>query len=254
MIPMSQKPEVLHYASPEEVERRARFSQLIRESPIPDSELIDNIGMYINSKTLARLKFMDLIYEQIVEVPGVVMEFGTRWGQNLSHFSALRGLYEPFNRHRKLIGFDTFSGFSTLNEKDGSSRMMQLGNYAVPSKYKDYLELVMRFQEEENPLGHIRKFELVEGNATITLPKYLADHPETIVALAYFDFDLYEPTKVCLEAILPHLVKGSIVAFDELNDPDAPGETVALKEVLGLRNLRLKRLRFTSRTAYFAVE
>ena len=89
---------------------------------------------------------------------------------------------------------------------------------------------------------------------TKTIHEYLDDNPETIVALAYFDFDVYEPTKICLEAIKPRLVKGSILGFDELNDPDSPGETQALIEVFGLNNIRLKRYPYTSRTSYFVVE
>ena len=54
--------------------------------------------------------------------------------------------------------------------------------------------------------------------------------------------------------IKPHLTKGSLVGFDELCDPDSPGETVALKEVFGLNNIRLQRSRHCSRTSYFVVE
>jgi hypothetical protein len=44
----------------------------------------------------------------------------------------------------------------------------------------------------------------------------------SIVAFAYFDFDLYEPTKGCLLTIKDRLTRGSILGFDELNDePDA---------------------------------
>ena len=39
------------------------------------------------------------------------MEFGVRWGQNLITLNNLRGIYEPFNHSRKIIGFDTFEGF-----------------------------------------------------------------------------------------------------------------------------------------------
>lgn len=69
------------------------------------------MGIFLNSKTWARLKFMDFIYQKIIELPGVVMEFGTRWGQNIATFAALRGIYEPFHRHRKILAFDTFEGF-----------------------------------------------------------------------------------------------------------------------------------------------
>ena len=65
--------------------------------------------------------------------------------------------------------------------------------------------------------------------------------------------NLYKPTKDCLEAIKPRLVKGSVVAFDELNDPTCPGETQALQEVFGLNNIKLLRFRPTSRVSYFIV-
>jgi hypothetical protein len=172
----------------------------------------------------------------------------------LGQFSALRGIYEPFNRHRKIIGFDTFAGFPKIDSKDGDSDMMEVGHLTVPAGYKEYLEKVLEFQEKDNPLSHIPKFELCAGDATKTLPKYLKDNPETIIALAYFDFDVYEPTRICLEAIKPRLVKGSVLGFDELNDPDSPGETLALMEVFGLNNIKLRRYPYASRTSYFVVE
>ena len=43
--------------------------------------------------------------------------------------------------------------------------------------------------------------------------------------------DIYKPTKKCLSLMKPHLAKGSILAFDELNCDMARGVTPALKEV-----------------------
>ena len=242
------------YSSLDETSTRQQFAEHFKNSPIPDDQILSNMGLFLNSKALSRLLFMNHLYEQIVDVMGVVMEFGTRWGPNLGQFAALRGIYEPFNRHRKIIGFDTFAGFPKIDSKDGSSDMMEVGHLTVPENYRDYLEKTLEFQERDNPLSHIKKFELCEGDATKTLPKYLKDNPETIIALAYFDFDVYEPTRICLEAIKPRLVKGSVLGFDELNDPDSPGETLALMEVFGLNNIQLKRFPYTSRTSYFVVE
>ena len=86
-----------------------------------------------------------------------------------------------------------------------------------------------------------KKYQLIKGDATVTIKKYLEDNPETIIALAYFDFDLYEPTKTCLEAIKGHLTKGSILGFDELGFHNFPGETLAMKEVVGLDRYAIKR-------------
>ena len=242
------------YSSNAEITTRLDFADHFKNSPIPSDQILSNMGLFLNSKSLSRLLFMDHLYKQIVDVMGVVMEFGTRWGPNLGQFAALRGIYEPFNRHRKIIGFDTFAGFPKIDSEDGSSDMMSVGHLTVPENYKDFLEKTIQLHEQDNPLSHIKKFELCEGDATKTLPEYLNRNPETIIALAYFDFDVYEPTKICLEAIKPRLVKGSVLGFDELNDPDSPGETLALMEVFGLNNIKLKRFPYTSRTSYFVVE
>ena len=94
----------------------------------------------------------------------------------------------------------------------------------------------------------------MERDATETLPQYLKDNPETIIALAYFDFDIYTPTKVCLEALIPHLTKGSVLAFDELNCPDFPGETIALREVLGLSRYAIRRDPQSPLTSWLVIE
>jgi len=251
---MKQTTGIKTFNSSDEENLRCQFFEHFKNCPIPEDQLLSNLGLFLNSKNLARILFMQNIYEQIIDVQGVVFDLGTRWGQNLSIFAACRGLYEPFNRHRKLVGFDTFSGFPAISEKDGSSDLMKSGNVSVTDNYIEYLDQVMAFQEKDNPLSHIKKYDLIAGDASVKVEHYFEDYPETIVALAYFDFDIYEPTKKCLELIRPRLVKGSILGFDELNDHDSPGETLALMETFGLNNIKLRRHRFTSRVSYFVVE
>ena len=113
---------------------------------------------------------------------------------------------------------------------------------------------ILNIHETLNPLSHIVKNEICEGDASIELEKYLDREKHTIIALAYFDFDLYEPTKKCLELIKDRITKGTIIGFDELNDPDSPGETLALMETIGLKNIKLKRYSHCSRVSYFEVE
>ena len=243
------------YSSEKEGRIRSAFVKHFRSCPIPDTDILNNLGLFINSKNLARLLFLNHIYRQIINIHGVVMEFGTRWGQNLSLFAALRGIYEPFNRHRKIIGFDTFTGFPSISEHDSNScEVIKEGRLACTEYYESYLGKVMEYQEQDNPLSHIKKYEIVKGDSAVEIHSYLEQCPETIVALAFFDFDIYEPTKICLEAIKNRLVKGSLLAFDELNDHDSPGETIALMKTFGLNNIKLKRLSYTSRTSYFILE
>jgi hypothetical protein len=82
----------------------------------------------------------------------------------------------------------------------------------------------------------------------------LQTHPETIVALAYFDPDIYEPTRKCLELLKNHVTRGSVLVFDELNLHEFPGETLALKDVFGLDRFRIQRSPYGSMQSYLVIE
>lgn len=241
------------YESEEEKDVRAKLTRMLKECPIPDIEILSNLGLFLTSKSLSRILFLNYLYQKIIDKHGIIIDFGTRWGQNAVVFSSLRGIYEPFNRHRKIIAFDTFEGFPKISPQDGDSELMKVGVDSVTENYEDYLGDLLEAHEQCNPLSHIDKYLILKGDAIESLRKYLDFFPETIIALAYFDFDLYEPTKECLKMIRPYLIKGSVLGFDELNDHDSPGETIALREVFNLNEIRLERFRYTSRISYFVV-
>lgn len=237
-----------------EKDGQAVLTRHLSSGLIPQDELLDHVGLFIKRQLWGRLVFMLEIYRKILPVHGTVMEFGVRWGQNLATFSSFRGMFEPFNYNRKIVGFDTFQGFPGTHEKDGDFEEIGAGNYAVPRGYEKTLEEIMEAHQQQSPIPHVSKHEIVAGDVTRTLDEYLERHPETIVALAYFDLDLYEPTKHCLERIIPLMPKGAVIGFDELNDARFPGETCALKEVVGLNNLRLQRLPFSPLTSFAVLE
>lgn len=226
----------------------------LKETPIPADELLANLGLFLTSKNLARLLFFYELYKKIRYTHGSIVEFGVRWGQTLSLMSALRGMFEPFNRHRPIIGFDTFTGFAGVSKKDGRECHSKDGSFSVSTRYEDYLEGILRAQEALNPLAHLKKFELIKGNAVKTVPQYFKNHPETIISLAIFDFDLYAPTKAALTVIKSRLHKGSILVFDELNDNIFPGETVAFREVFNINQMKIKRSPRAARLSYIEIE
>lgn len=250
------KPEtsisVLSGGTAVESNNKIQLATHLKTTDIPNQELLDNLGLYLTRQSLSRINFIQTLYKMIVPVHGVVMKFGVRWGQNMALFSVLRGIHEPFNYNRRIIGFDTFQGFPSVSHEDGDA--IKQGDYSVTTGWKDELKKILDFHEQNAPIAHKKKYELIEGDATKTLPSFLSEHPETIIALAYFDFDLYQPTKVCLEAILPHLTKGSILAFDELNCPEFPGETLAVKEILGLSRYAIQRDPSNPLMSYIVIE
>ncbi len=244
------------YRSEKEEEVRSEFVKHFRECPIPDQDVLQNLGLFLNSKNLSRILFMNHLYQKIVGIQGIVAEFGCRWGQNVALFSAMRGMYEPFNRQRRILAFDTFTGFPSVDkDRDNSDCfIIREGGLSCTEGYEQYLDNILNCHEQDNPISHIKKYEILTGDSPTMLKQYLEKFPETIISLAYFDFDIYEPTVRCLELIKPHITKGTVLGFDELNDHDAPGETIALREVFGLSNIRIQRLPFVSRTSYVVIE
>lgn len=230
------------------------FVGTFKENPLPNDEIMANLGLFLSSKSLSRILFFYEIYKKILHNHGIIIEFGVRWGQTLSIMSALRGIFEPFNRHRKIVGFDTFEGLKGVNEKDGDLSKCVDGSFSVPYNYDQYLDKILSLQEKMNPMSHIKRYEIIKGDVLDTLPVYLEKHPETIISLVIFDFDIYIPTKVSLEMIKSHMCKGSILIFDELCDEMFPGETVALKEIFNLNDMRIKRLPMTARVSYIEIE
>lgn len=229
--------------SPTETETALRLTKLLATSPIPPEEMINNLPLFLRRHQLTDLLSMDALYRKVLDVPGVIMEFGVRYGRHLATFAALRGVYEPYNPLRRIVGFDTFTGFPDLNDVDRVGPTAYEGRFATPQGYPTYLREILDAHEHSEFFGHVtQRSVLVQGDVRETVPRYLEENPQTVIALAYLDLDLYEPTRAALEAILPRLTRGSVVAFDEVDNPKWPGENAAVREVLGLDHAPLRLL------------
>mgnify|MGYP001257479759 CR=1 FL=1 len=230
------------------------LNQLFEKSLLGDQKLA-NLPLFLRRQQLMRILFFQELYTKILNVHGVLMEFGCRWGTNLSVMTALRGIYEPYNHNRKIIGFDTFTGLTKISDtKDKPSDFIQEGSYSTAKDYPNELRQILSCLEKECPLSHIQKFDIIEGDVNLSLPTYLEKNPQTIIAFAYLDMDIYEPTKFVLEKILPFLTKGSVIGFDEMNWDVCPGPTKALDEVIGLSNCRIMRSPLQPIPGYIIIE
>ncbi len=226
--------------SNEEMEHEAALFE-IAQMLLPRFGVQWNAHSMVTQKrqTLSRLIYYYELYLKILSVPGVVCEFGVQWGATLNTLMNLRGMLEPYNHSRKVYGFDTFEGFSSVDTKEGGHS--KVGDFGTMNEYQKVLHDILSHQEFFSPIAHIKKFELVKGDASTTFPKWLEANPHAIVSMAIFDMDVYKPTKDVLQLVIPRLTKGSLLVFDELNCAHFPGETAAVSEVLGLNNMSLRR-------------
>jgi hypothetical protein len=199
-----------------------------------------HFSVFLKRQVISRILYQDYLYKRILNVPGVICEFGVHWGATIATLLNLRGIYEPYNHSRMIYGFDTFSGFPGVGDKDGG--FSRAGDYSTSDGYERELERVLTIHESFSPIPQIRKFELIKGDVVETLPAFLENNPHAIVSMAIFDMDIHAPTKAAMELVIPRLTKGSLLVFDELNCRHFPGETQALDEVIGLNNLKLQRV------------
>ncbi|HUZ75362.1 MAG TPA: TylF/MycF/NovP-related O-methyltransferase [Stellaceae bacterium] len=190
------------------------------------------------------------LFSMVRDVSGAIVECGVAKGNNLLLFGHLSSIMEPYAINRRIIGFDTFEGFRSLGGK-GDPRDIGESDFSETSE--KVVQRAIDLADLNRAAGHIRRTEIVKGDAVTTIGPYVENHPELTVALLYLDFDIYEPTRVALQHLLPLVCKGGIVAFDEFNYDKFAGETAAAKEMLDLRRIELRRFYYDPFVAYFRV-
>ena len=205
---------------------------------------IENFPKYVRRQNMTRFLALYEIFKRTINVKGSVIECGVNHGFGVMTWAKLSAILEPVNLMRRVYGFDTFEGFPGLSEADMSaaSSHVKTGDLAADS-YEELNELISVF-DSTRFLGHVNKVNLIKGDATKTMPQFVQDNPHVVVSLLFLDFDIYEPTKVALETFLPRMPAGAVIAFDELDNPLWPGETLAMLETLAKRRLKIERLDF----------
>tara|TARA_B100000767_G_C19743333_1_gene527256 strand:- start:187 stop:948 length:762 start_codon:yes stop_codon:yes gene_type:complete len=215
---------------------------------------MENFPKYVKRQNLTRFLAMYEIFKLVIDVKGSIVECGVNHGYGTMAWSKFSAIIEPVNLTRRIYGFDTFEGFPSVSNVDMSANSdhVKVGDLAVNSM-EEILKLA-EIQDKSRFLGHIPKIELIKGDAIKTIPKFISDNPHVLVSLLYLDFDLYEPTKVALEELVPRMPKGAVIAFDELDNPLWPGETQAMLEFCKDNKLRIQRLPFDPYIGYAVIE
>ena len=182
--------------------------------------------------------------------------------QNLTRFLALyelmswlkfSAILEPVNLTRRIYGFDSFSGFPSVSEADRTVVSNQVAEGGLYANSKEELEELISIVDKTRFLGHVNKVELIQGDACKSIPDFMNKKKHLLISLLFMDFDLYEPTKIALENFLPRMPKGSILAFDELDNPLWPGETLAMIEKFSNKIPKIQRFDFDPYIGYIEI-
>lgn len=240
-------------ASETEIEYRNNMVVYFENSVGNNIEKLQNFAKYVPRQTLSKFISRYELFKKILNVQGSIIECGVYLGGGLMTFAQLSAIFEPVNSQRKIIGFDTFSGFAGLSKEDEKGKSVHSRNGALAIDSYEDLKKCIELYDANRFICHIPKVLLVKGDIQVTLPKYLEDNPQTVVSLLYIDVDVFGPTKVAIEHLVPRMPKGAIIVFDELNSESWPGETIAVLKTIGIRNLSIQRFSFDSWVSFAVI-
>jgi len=214
---------------------------------------LENFPKYVRRQQLKRFLALYEIFKLVLPVKGSVVECGVFRGFGLMSWAKLSTILEPENLTRRIYGFDTFEGFPSVSLRDQSEFQHSSEGELKANSFDELNELIQEY-DADRFLGHMHKVELIKGDLMRTIPEFIEKHRHLVVSLLFLDVDLYDATKTAIEHFVPRMPKGAVIAFDELDNPIWPGETLALLETLGIGALRLRRLEWDPYIGYAVIE
>lgn len=237
------------FRTPVEEEVGRRIGEIFEACPDLVETRLENFPKYVRRQHLKRFLAMYEIFKLVLPVKGSVVDCGVFRGFSLMSWAKLSAMLEPENLTRRVYGFDSFEGFPSVSDRDLNPVAVPTKGDLVAGSYEELRALIAEF-DKDRFLGHVDKVHLVKGDVCETIPRFIEEHPHLVVSLLFIDLDLYESTRCALTHFLPRMPKGSVVAFDELDNPQWPGETLAALEAMGLAKLELRRLEWDPYIAF----
>lgn len=214
---------------------------------------MENFPKYVRRQNLTRFLALYELFKKVLYIKGSIVECGVFQGFGIMTWLKLSAILEPVNLTRRIYGFDSFAGFPTTSKNDTTAFSNNVHKGGLYANSKEELEELISIVDKTRFLGHINKANLIQGDACKTIPNFVSENKHLLVSLLFMDFDLYEPTKIALENFLPRMPEGAILAFDELDNPLWPGETLAMIEKFSNKIPKIQRFNFDPYIGYIEI-
>ena len=217
------------------------------DMPNPESAWEHENGFYLTCKSnrLSKVIAHYELFQQVLEVPGAIVECGVFKGASLSRFAMMRALLgHPDGK--KIVGFDMFDQFP--NTDFGPDKAIR--DAFVDRAGSDCIS-VEQMRESLDRRGIGENVELIAGDICETVPKYVADNPEFTISLLNLDSDIYEPAVAVLENLWDRILPGGVLILDDYGM--FPGETKAVDDFFGGKP-RMSKLPFAMSPCYMIKE
>lgn len=200
-------------------EQYYEYVNYLKEQPPTLEDFMHDFTAYIGHMSLNRLLTIYELYKKTLGLAGHIADIGVYKGASSLLFAKLIKIFEAESL-TLCHGFDWFEGTKT-GEKD--SNLVIDGGYKTD--YENILELVNK-QGFDNILK-IHKLDLTKD-----LEEFFNKYPHLKFKLVMMDAGTYEVMKASIPYFYEKLIPGGIMIFDQYSHEFAPGETMAVSEIL----------------------
>jgi len=208
--------------------RRDQYWQGLREvlsMGYPPEDLVHHFPLFAGHVCLGRYLAMYEAYKLTTGLAGHIAEAGVWKGSSLLWLAKLTQLFEPESL-TQTHGFDWFKG---VQPEANEAHLVTAGAYTESRE---------RLQSTIDAQGLQRTVLLHEVDLSCDLTKFFATYPHLQFKLIFLDCGLYKVVRHCIEEFWPRLTPGGVLLLDNLNHETAPGETMAVRELLPEYSLR----------------
>ncbi len=232
-----------------------RYTELLNDHARCPNVLLTNFIRCIRTQEVTKLIVMYEMFKRIVNIHGSIVEIGVLEGFDIFALAHLSEIFEPRNYTRTIFGFDTFEGYPKLKNKKVDKNDVLDNSMNIPKTFSfDLIQKCVDLYNDSIIFNQFKKLHLIKGDVLKTIPQFVKDHSDLIVSMIICHCGVYKPTLNSLSTLYSRMPKGGVVVFGTANFPEIPGETKAIQDALGISNIKLERLPFSTKHSFFIKE
>lgn len=183
----------------------------------PD-DFYDQFPCFTSTKNISRFISFYECYKRTLGIAGHIAEVGVYRGAVSFFFAKLALLYEP-QGITQVHGFDWFK----KPEGDNAPKFPDPGSYYEPYE---------RISDIVNVQGFQNHLLLHKINIVTELEGFFKESDYLQFKIVFLDAGNYEIVERCIKEFWPRLAQGGILILDQYNFEVAPGETLAVRDLL----------------------
>ncbi len=238
--------DTFYYPSAGDESYYEKLQDIIAKYPHDTRHYLDLFTVYASRRALIRQLAHYELFKLTIDLPGHYLDFGVYFGKAYFSWHKFLEVLTPTATHKKVFGFDTFSGFPGLSVEDGDSDAKidkKPGGLSAKS-FRDEFMALLELHNQDAVLP-TQRGSIIVGDVCETLPEWIEQNPEARFCLANLDVDIYEPTTAILEHCWDRIVPGGVLILDEYGTTKWPGETNAWDDFTKSRKLDVQPKRFS---------